>query len=312
MLGAGALGVYFGGRLIEAGHDVTFLVRGNRAERIHNNGLEIHSTRGNYVVAQPKVVVDVSEIDRVDLVFFSVKGYHLQGAIPTLIELAKKGAYILPVLNGVEHFSVIEKALRPFIEQGVTKEHPVLGGLSFIIATLDEKGYVHHTSKQHKLVYGAFHHSQQEFCNKLQTLLTKVNIESENSEDVLLALWEKYMFITAFSSVTTAANLPIGMIRKYAETKQVGIDVLQEMRQLGNKYNVPLDETHVEKAIALIDELPDEGTSSMHQDKRKGLPLELDHLQGAALRLAEKANITLPTISLVVRLTKPYEKGLPL
>src|SRR5699024_1165284 len=111
ILGAGALGVYFGGRLLQAGHQVTFLVREKRAKQIKENGLEVHSIKGNYVIKNPNVVTNVEDIERIDFVFLSVKGYHLKGTVSSLKALVQKGAYILPVLNGIEHISILENEL---------------------------------------------------------------------------------------------------------------------------------------------------------------------------------------------------------
>lgn len=307
VLGAGALGVYFGGRMLEAGHAVTFLVRERRAEQIKQQGLTIHSPKGNYTLNNPHIETDVTNIQDIDLVLFAVKGYHVQGALNDLKTLADKGAYILSVLNGVEHLTILDKHLGDTPGQA----HPVIGGLSFIIATLDEHGHVHHTSEQHDLVFGARHPSQETFIEKLNTALKQTNMGRHQSEDISLAIWEKYMFITAFSSVTIATNLPIGIIRQYPETFDIGINVLYEMKTLANAYQVALTEEHVNKALTLTESLPPEGTSSMHQDKRKGLALELDHLQGAALRLAEQANIELPTIELIYRMNLPFARGNP-
>src|SRR5699024_12433062 len=92
VIGAGALGAYFGGRLEEAGAEVTFLVREKRAEQIREHGIHINSTQGDYTLENPKVITDVEEITSVDLVFISVKGYHLQGTLDNLKQLTEKGA----------------------------------------------------------------------------------------------------------------------------------------------------------------------------------------------------------------------------
>lgn len=301
IVGAGALGVYFGGRLEESGHKVTFLVREKRAEQIKQFGLKIHSVRGDYSFSNVNFTTDAANIKQADLVLLSVKGYHLQGALPTLEKLTRKGAKVLPLLNGVEHYQILQKALG---------EETILGGLAFIIATLDEKGRVYHTSKQHKLVFGPLQEEQASYCEELYEAFRKANFEVEKSDKIETAIWNKYMFITAFSGLTTAANLPIGTIRKHPETLEIGIKMLREMKELANLYNVPLTEKHIENGILSMKQLPEDGTSSMHQDKKKGLPLELDHLQGAALRLASQKKASLPTIETIYQLLKPYERGL--
>lgn len=302
IVGAGALGVYFGGRLQEAGEDVTFLVREKRAQQIVKEGLCLHSVKGDYDFPTVHIAKTLEDIHHVDLAILSVKGYHLNGVIETLKGLVKRGAKILPVLNGVEHFSILQEELG---------RENVLGGLSFIMATLDEKGHVYHNSTQHKLTYGPLDDSQGDFCEQLSEVFSGANLEYElcDSNSMKEAIWEKYMFISAFSGLTAAADLTIGQIRPHQATLNIGNRILLEMKTLAKGYGIHLREEHVAKAWNLFNSFPDEGTSSMHQDKRKGLPLELDHLHGGALRMAEKMNIHLPTIEFIHALLKPYENG---
>lgn len=298
ILGAGALGAYLGGRLQQSGQNVSFLVRQKRAQQLHEHGLKINSIKGDYHVQPLTIFEDVKDIEKVDLVVVAVKGYHLQGAIPQLRELVKKGAKVLPVLNGLEHIEILQK------EFGAEN---VIGGLIFIIATLNEIGHVVHTSEQHHFLFGPLHDSQQEICLELHKLTSNANIGGYLSENILEELWNKYMFITAFSGITTAGNIPIGIVRQHKETLQVVKQILIEMKTLANAYHVPLTDQHVDKGMQQINMLSDEATSSMHQDRRKRLPLEVEHLQGGALRMAKKVGLQLSVIETLYGLIKPFE-----
>ncbi|MDO8244064.1 ketopantoate reductase family protein [Pontibacillus salicampi] len=298
ILGAGALGVYFGARWQAAGADVQYLVRSRRADQIRTNGLHLHSVQGDYTVENPKVVENAEEIEHTDLVLLGVKGYHLDGVLPTLKRLVEKGAKVLPVLNGIEHIFTLQHELG--------EEH-VVGGLSYIIATLDERGHVIHTSDLHEVHFGALHASQTQLCKQLDELCNVANMNGRQSEHILQDLWQKYMFITAFSGMTTAGDFSIGTIRKESQTLEAAKHVLREMKELANTYDIALTDEHVEAGLAKFESLPDEATSSMHQDKRKGLKLEVEHLHGGALRLAEQAGVTLPYIHTLYALIKPYE-----
>lgn len=300
ILGAGALGAYLGGRLQQSGQNVTFLVREKRAQQLKEHGLTIQSVKGDYTVKQLNIAENIAQLDEVDLVVVSVKGYHLQGAIPQLRELVHKGAKVLPILNGIEHINILQK------EFG--KEN-VIGGLFFIIATLDERGHVVHTSDQHHFLFGPLHPSQQIICSKLKQLINGANLEARLSDHILGDLWNKYMFITAFSGVTTAGNYPIGVVQQHEATLLVAKQVLLEMQSLANAYDVPLTDEHVSNAIKQINGFAFEATSSMHQDRRKKAVLEVEHLQGGALRLAEKVNLKLPVIETLYGLMKPFENG---
>ncbi|MFB6803611.1 ketopantoate reductase family protein [Peribacillus butanolivorans] len=298
IIGAGALGSYFGGRLQQAGQHVQYLVRKKRAQQLKENGLRITSPHGNYDFNELHIIEDVKKIEQVDLVILAVKGQHLQGTIPDLKLLVEKGAKILPLLNGIEHISILQDEL---------SEAAVIGGSAFIIATLNEKGHVIHSNKNHDLIFGPLHPSQTKICDEFEQVVSSAIMGASRTENILIRMWIKYMFITAFSGVTTASNLPIGTIRRFLETNRLLEHVLIEMKQLANAYNVGITEQNVAQALENMAGLPDESTSSMHQDLRKGQTLEVEHLQGGALRLAEKVNLKLPVIETLYGLIKPFE-----
>ncbi|WP_164670906.1 ketopantoate reductase family protein [Virgibacillus doumboii] len=298
VLGAGALGGYFGARWEEAGADVTFLVREKRAEQFHKYGLKVNSTQGDYTIAAPRVVTNVHDIEAPDLVFVSVKGHHLQGILENVKILTEKGAFVLPVLNGIEHINVLQN------EVGMES---VIGGLAFIMATLDDSGHVEHSSDFHRLAFGPLVPEQTDLCNRLAEVSSEAKMEAVNSQSILKELWKKYLFINAFSGITTATNLPIGQIRYNRDTFQIAVNILEEMQQLAASYNIEVTDKEVDEAKSSLLKINENATSSMHQDRRKGLTLEVDHLHGGAIRLAKAKSVRLPFIEAVHGIIKPYE-----
>ncbi|HET7616417.1 MAG TPA: 2-dehydropantoate 2-reductase N-terminal domain-containing protein, partial [Bacillales bacterium] len=176
ILGAGAVGGYIGARLIEAGEKVSFLVRNRRAEQLKRHGLTLDSVQGDYAAEQIDCYTAVEAVQACDVVIVTIKGYHIEGALPQLRKLAAKGAKILPFLNGMEHFQQFEE------EFG--KEN-VIGGLAFIIATLNETGGVVHTSEMHDFIFGPLDPSQMNICARLEVTLRSANLNVSNSNDIL-------------------------------------------------------------------------------------------------------------------------------
>src|SRR5699024_546717 len=207
------------------------------------------------------------------------------GALDNLIALASKGAYIWPVRNGIEHIKILQER--------IGKEY-VIGGLSYIFATLNDKGHVEQAGDMHHLYFGPLESSQQKVCKKLAVISENAGFISKNSTEMMQELWKKYMFITALSGVTTAVNLPIGTIREHPETLHVAEMMLREIQELAKKYGAVITDTDVDAAMKNAQSLDPEATSSMHKDRRKGLHLEVDHLQGGAVRLAESVNLDVP------------------
>jgi 2-dehydropantoate 2-reductase len=301
--GAGALGAYFGGRLLEAGYNVSFFVREKRGDQLEKEGLKLLSPEGNFESRNVKVYISPDEVKETDLVILAVKGYHLDQAIPQLKTIVEQtGAFVLPLLNGVEHTERL---------QDVLGKEKVLGGFASIIATLNEQGYVEHTSGGSTIKYGALHTAQTTICEQLAEInsLVKTNILGE--KEILKHMWKKYIFITAFSGITSATQLPAGYFERNEATYNVARNVVYEMSMLAKKEGVSLTEEEVEVMANKLKGFHKEATSSMHQDMRKGLPLEVEHLHGGALRIAAKHEVKIPVIETLYGILKPYEKGQP-
>ena len=300
VIGAGALGGYFGARFQQAGANVSFLVREKRFSQIRKNGIHISSTQGDYKLQEPRLILNTDEIETCDFVFLSVKGYHLSGTLDHVKALVNKGAYVLPVLNGIEHIRVL---------QDFVGKSRVLGGLASIMATLDEHGNVVHSSPFHDLFFGPMEQGQKAICLQLEKFLKDANINSSFKEHILREMWKKYMFIHAFSGVTAAVNLPIGPIKAQQETFNLLEFLLQEIKRLANAHHVSVTEEDYEEVRGKIQALKDDATSSMHQDRRKGNKLELDHIHGGAVRLAADTGLTMPYTRAIYGIIKPFARG---
>ena len=205
--GAGALGAYFGGRMLEAGLNVSFFVREKRAAQLTEEGLKINSPEGNFERKDVTVFTSPEKVKNIDLVILAVKGYHLDQAIRQVQTIVQQtGAFVLPLLNGVEHLEILQQAIG---------KEKVLGGFASIIATLNKQGHVEHTSASSTVKFGALYDEQIEICRQIRkdSSLGKTNLLRE--ESILKHMWKKYIFITAFSGIT-AMQLPAGFI---AETE---------------------------------------------------------------------------------------------
>lgn len=202
--GAGALGTYFGGRMLEAGQNVSFFVRERRAAQLKKEGVKISSPEGNFERKDITIYTSLEKINNIDLVILAVKGYHLEQAIPQVQTIVKQtGAFVLPLLNGVEHLETLQEAIG---------KEKVIGGFASIIATLNEQGHVEHTSKSSIVKFGALDNDQTEICGQLEDIHGQVRTNILREENILKHMWKKYIFITSFSGITSAMRLPAGFI----------------------------------------------------------------------------------------------------
>ncbi|MDR3563376.1 MAG: ketopantoate reductase family protein [Negativicutes bacterium] len=298
VIGAGATGGYFGARLAESGLDVTFLVRQNRANQLKANGLVVKSVLGDLTIKDPQIALDPKDIPACDLVLLCLKNYQLAACFPQLKELVSKGAKILPLLNGIEHFEIL---IKEFGEENV-----VVGNCK-INSTLDADGTILHTNKLHKLIFGENTPAQAGFCLQFNEAIAKANLDVTYSKDIWVEIWIKYAFITVFSGVTTAGNLTTDLIYQNEATREMFRRGLDEMNGLAAAYGVKLPENYVSSNIDSLGKYPKGTTTSMHQDLKKGLPLEVESLQGAAIRFAARKNMKLPIIETLYSLIKPNE-----
>lgn len=263
--GAGALGLYFGGRLQESGQNVSFFVRENRAKQISKEGLSINSPEGVYEFNEVTLYTSPEQVRDIDLIILAVKGYHLDQAIPQIQTIVNQtGAFVLPLLNGMEH---LER-----LQQAIGKER-VIGGFASIIATLNDEGHVEHTSGSSAIKFGALHDSQLEICEQLEEISKNLNTSIVREDNILKHMWKKYIFITAFAGITSSMQQPSGAINENEATFNVAKKIIYEMSMLAKLEGIYLTDEEIEIMANRLKGFNPKATSSMHQDLRKGLPI---------------------------------------
>lgn len=299
VVGAGAVGGYFGGRLLEKGEDVTFLVREMRKNQLEKTGLRIKSIHGDAHL-QPKLLVSGEQSEFFDVIIVSTKAYHLNGVIKDIRPYVNKGTMVLPLLNGISHLELLVQ------EFG---EEQVIGGLCFIESTLDEKGTIIQTSPIHNLVFGERDGKETERITQLKKTFSDTKANFIYSQEIEKEMWQKYLFISCLSGATTLFRTPIGPIR---ETK-TGISALEgivtEVVSVMEKIDAPINREIIEPQLAKIKEMSYEMKSSMQRDMEKGLQTEADHFFLYLLQHANTANIQTPYLELIYANLKVYEKA---
>lgn len=297
VLGAGAVGGYFGGRLAETGADVTFLVREKRRRQLTERGLHIHSVHGDYHF-QPKCIVAGEEKGAFDVIFFSTKSYHFADAVGSIRDYVGEQTVVIPLLNGILHIELLQQLL------GVER---VLGGLCFIESTLNEAKDVVQTSPVHDLVYGEWAGGRTARIAALEQLFSGANARIRSSDNIQQEMWHKYLFITTLSGMTTLMNAPVGPIREaeygLALTRQLADEAALVMRTIG----APIADDIVDKLMENFTKQAYAMKSSMLRDMEKGLEVEGDHLQGYLLKRAEENNLDTPLLKIVYNNLKVYE-----
>jgi 2-dehydropantoate 2-reductase len=298
VVGAGAVGGYFGGRLLEKGADVTFLVREGRRRNLQENGLVIQSDYGN-VTLSPKTIIAGEEVEPYDVIFLSTKAYHLDNAIDDVRPYVGENTMVIPLLNGMAHYNKLDKQFG---------NEKVIGGLCYIEATLDSKGAVIQKGPLHMLVYGERSGQESERIIKLAEVFKGIKADFQLSTTIIEDLWHKYLFIATMSGITTLMRAAIGPICDHPsgiETiKQLTKEIIDVMNVAGAPLSNELETIQMEKIANLAPEMK----SSMQRDMEKGLPVEADHLHGYLLEIAKTNNLSVPVLEAVYANLKIYER----
>lgn len=302
VVGAGAIGGYFGGRLQEKGEDVTFLVREGRRKQLEKTGLVIESVHGN-VTLIPKTIMAGEKTASFDVILFSTKAYHLEGAIDDIRPYVGRETIILPLLNGIEHLSKLEDAFG---------QDRIIGGLCFIETTLDSEGKVIQTSPVHKLVFGERSGEKTERVLKVEEAFNGTKANFYLSDHINRDLWHKYLFISTMSGITTLMGAPIGPIREQPYGRATIMQLTREIIAIMKRINAPLANDIESVQMKQIDGLGYDMKSSMQRDMEKHLPVEADHLQGYLLKIAHKEELFVPVLAAVYANLKVYENVLKL
>ncbi|WP_215148607.1 ketopantoate reductase family protein [Exiguobacterium sp. s91] len=277
VVGAGAVGGYFGGRLAEQGEQVTFLVRSNRYEQLQKTGLHITSPHGDMTITPRLITRDMRPDRAFDVILLSTKAYHLDDVLQDLAPFVSSETYIIPLLNGMQH-------IRRLTE--VFGEDRVLGGLCFIESTLDAEGRIVQTSPSHRLLFGSRTGKPTARLEKIAACFAKAKAPMKYSMHIMDDMWQKYLFISTFAGVTTLFRSAIGPIREEAVGHQMILDVMAEAKQAMEKQGAVFNDDVEAVLLKQMHAMEDTMKSSMLRDMEKGQPVEVEHFFSELLKPA--------------------------
>lgn len=277
IVGAGALGGYFGGRLLEAGADVTFLLRPRRLEQIRKSGLIIRSPQGDTHFAKPTVVTVETLSGPYDLILLGCKAYDLDSAMDAIAPAVDERTAILPLLNGLGH---IDRLAARF---GAAQ---VLGSVAMISAALDADGAIHHLNDAHTLIYGELDGAHSPRMQTLQAAFRDVNFNARASDAILQEMWEKWAFIAATAGATCLMRATIGDIVQ-AGAADLSLGLLEECAAIAAANGHALRPFALEWMRPFVTNRDSTISASMLKDIERGARTEGQHILGELLARAK-------------------------
>lgn len=297
VLGAGATGGYFGGRLLEAGRDVTFLVRGARAAQLRERGLSIRSPHGDLQL-KPKVVFAGRLRERYDLVLLCCKAYDLDSAMEAVAPAVGEDSIVLPLLNGLRHFDALDARF------GAER---VLGGLCSTALALDEDGRVHHLNAMHLLRFGERNGRLTPRVKALEALMRGVKIDAKASRNIVPALWEKWVLLAAMAGVNCLMRAGVAEIVAAPGGRALCRAMLEECSAIATAHGHPPRPQVLQDVQAYLDRPQGDFTVSMLRDLEAGHQVEADHILGDLIARGEQAGVSMPLLRAAYCHLKIYE-----
>jgi 2-dehydropantoate 2-reductase len=278
VVGAGAVGGYFGGRLLEAGCDVTFLVRPKRAAQLAETGLVIKSCFGDVTLKAPPTV-QASELRRdFDLILLSCKAYDLAAAVDSFAPAVGPATAILPLLNGMRHLDLLDERF------GAAR---ALGGQCLISAKLDNKGGILHLNDSHLLTFGERAGNLSPRIDAIAAEIGKAKFELRASASILLEMWEKWVFLATLAGITCLMRSAIGDITA-AGGARLALDLLEECRSIAASAGFAPRAEFLEQTRSTVTAPGSPLTASMLRDIETGAPIEADHVLGDLVRRGDR------------------------
>jgi 2-dehydropantoate 2-reductase len=313
ILGSGAVGGYFGAKLARSGQDVTFIARGAHLEAIRSRGLAIQSAKlGDFVVRAP-AESDTAKIGRVDVAIVSVKAYDNATALPMLKPLIGPETVVLTLQNGVD--SVDDCA-------AIAGETHVLGGTTYVATALEGPGLIVQTGVHRSIIFGevfglsdvalAKSRDRARITPRVQTiaeLLAAADIEVTPVADARVPIWDKFVYLAAFAGFTGASRLAIGHIWKHPHVREMFYACCREIAAIAKAEGVTISPNRFETLEEYMTNIPPTTRSSLLIDLEQGKRIEVEALQGAAVRRANKHGVPVPIVSSLYALLKPWENG---
>jgi 2-dehydropantoate 2-reductase len=299
VVGAGAIGGYFGGRLLQAGADVTFLVRPKRAGELASAGLVIKSPHGDVTLKNPPTVQADKLSEKFDVVLLSCKAFDLNDAIASFAAAVGPNTAIIPFLNGMLHLDVLDKKF------GAER---VLGGQCAIAATLNEQREVVQLSPMQSLSFGERDGKMSARVTAIADIMAKGNFAGQPTDNIMQEMWEKWVFLATLAGSTSVMRAAVGDIIASPGGRDFILGVRDEISAVAKAAGYAPRAPFLERTQGMLTAEGSMLTASMFRDIKVGAAIESDQIIGDLIARADAAKAPVPKLRVIYTHLKAYEK----
>jgi 2-dehydropantoate 2-reductase len=298
VVGAGGVGGYYGALLHRSGVDVTFIARGRHLEAIQSDGLRIESALGEPAVFPVRATSRPADVGPVSLVLLTVKSYDSEAAAAGLGPLLAPDTAVLTLQNGVDNVDVLAAA----VGRG-----RVLGGLCQIFCHIAAPGVIRHTGGPRRVVLGELDGRVTARAEAARAAFAATGVPVELSRQILVDMWEKYLFISAQGGMTALTRMPVGVIRSSPATFEMYLQVAEEVAAVGRAHGVAIPPQERDRVRTFAAGLHAEAYSSLYNDLVAGRRTEVEALAGNVVRLGERYGVPTPYCRAIYAALLPHE-----
>jgi 2-dehydropantoate 2-reductase len=299
VVGAGAIGGYFGGRMLQAGRDVTFLVRPRRAAELADAGLVIKSPNGDVTLKSPPAVQADKLNEKFDVVLLSCKAFDLEDAIKSFAAAVGPQTAIVPLLNGMLHLDVLDRKFGG---------ERVLGGLCAIAVTLNEKREVVQLQPMQSLNFGERDGKLSERVRAIGDVMAGGNFGAVASEHIIQEMWEKWVFLASLAASTCLMRTSVGNILAVPGGRDFILGMLDECSAVATAQGHAPRAPFLERTRGMLTAEGSQMTASMFRDIKVGAPVEADHVIGDLVARGDAAKVPVPKLRTAYIHLKAYER----
>ncbi|CAN5130551.1 2-dehydropantoate 2-reductase [soil metagenome] len=304
VIGAGATGGYFGGRLLQAGRDVTFLVRPKRAELMAKNGLVIKSPVGDVTLPNPPTVLAENIKAPFDVIILSCKAYDLDDAIASFAAAVGPDTAVIPFLNGMKHLDVLDAKF------GVDR---VMGGQCQVASMLDAQGVIHHLTPLQAMSFGERGAPKGDRAKRIEAVLQGAMFDAKASDVIIQEMYEKWVFLATLAGATSLMRAPAGNITGAPGGADFIRALRAEIASVAEAAGYAPRAEFIERTAGLLFAPGSQITASMLRDIRVNARIEADQIIGDLIHRAEtnrKGALNVPLLRIVYTHLKAYESQL--
>lgn len=282
VMGAGAVGGYFGAKLAGSGHEVAFIARGEHLTAMRRDGLRVKSAQGDLHV-RSRFASDPEEIGHVDLVLFCVKSYSTEEAARALAPLLQDKSLILSLQNGVDNPDKIA---------ALWGKSRTLAGVMYIGARLLSPAFIEHSGGG-RIVMGELDGGVSESTKTVEEIFSRARVPCTVSPEIRKAMWGKLVWNASFCAISCLTRATAKEIVESESLRQLAVQGMGEVIEAARSEGFELAPTIVEETLHLSRSLGD-FKPSMLQDLEAGKPLEYEAFNGVVLSVLRRAGKSAP------------------